>query len=64
MKTAFKTNVTNKMSFDGARKRFGPTVVVGDTLRRVKWATDECVGPGTYWWGYCTGGWSVRARDI
>ena len=38
-----------KMLFDG--KRFGPTIVVGDTLRRVKRATDEYDGRGTCRWG-------------
>eukprot|EP00904_Undaria_pinnatifida_P000438 jgi/Undpi1/10395/HiC_scaffold_29.g12845.m1 len=33
--------------FDDA-ERFESTIVVGDTLRRVKRATDEYVGPGTY----------------
>ena len=37
------------MLFDG--KRFGPTIVVGDTLRRVKRATDEYDGRGTCRWG-------------
>ena len=32
------------------RKRFEPTIVVGDTFRRAKRAADECVGPGTFRW--------------
>ena len=42
--------------FDGTRKRFQPIIVVGDTLRRVKRATDDYVGSGTYKWGVLQGG--------
>ena len=38
------------------RKRCQPIIVVGDTLRRVKRATDDYVGSGTYKWEVLQGG--------